>query len=146
MKILAFVVIAYTLVMLLIHVSTGKILKAWNGPAGSLIKRRFPPQRALRVEALYWLLTLAAWPVWPSSAWKTLVVVFAAIHLAVWGAGELRTIRLSGDGNLPAQTHYAHRAIIVFDLIEAVVLVAVGCLAVLYLLHAGQHLLALYAA
>ncbi|MGH9360027.1 MAG: hypothetical protein ACRD1O_12755 [Terriglobia bacterium] len=144
MKILALVIIAYTAVMLLIHVSTGKILKAWNGPAGSWIKRRFPPQRALRVEALYWLLTLAAWPLWPSSAWKTLVVVFAAIHLTVWGAGELRTIRLSGEGDLPAQTHHAHRAIIAFDLVEAAVLIAVGWLTVLYLLHAGQHLLALY--
>ncbi|MGH9453795.1 MAG: hypothetical protein ACRD2O_07485 [Terriglobia bacterium] len=145
MKILALVIIAYTAVMLLIHVSTGKILKAWNGPAGSWIKRRFPPQRALRVEALYWLLTLAAWPLWPSSAWKTLVVVFAAIHLAVWVAGELHAIHFSGGGALPGETRKVYRAIIAFDLVEAAVLVAVGWLAVLYLLHAGQHLMALYA-
>ncbi|MGH9437246.1 MAG: hypothetical protein ACRD22_04945 [Terriglobia bacterium] len=143
MKILALIVAAYTVVMLLIHVSTAKILDAWNGPAGSWIKRWFPPQRALRVEALYWLLTLAAWPLWPSSAWKTLVVVFAAIHFAVWGAGELRTIHLSGGGDLSSETHQARGVIIVFDLVEAAVLVAVGWLTVFYLLHSGLHLAAL---
>ncbi len=61
MKILVFVLLAYTAVMLLIHVSTGKLLKEWDGPAESWIKSQFPPQRVLRVEALYWSFSLAIW-------------------------------------------------------------------------------------
>ncbi|MDE3178925.1 MAG: hypothetical protein KGM47_04615 [Acidobacteriota bacterium] len=140
MKILAFIIIAYTAVMLLIHVSTAKILEAWDesvGPAGSWIKRRFPPQRALRVEALYWVLTLVAWSFWRSLGWKVVVVVFAAIHLGIWAAGELHAIRLNSSDAVPANNHKAHRAIIAFDLIEAVMLVAIAWLSVLYLLRRG---------
>lgn len=136
MTILAFIIIAYTAVMLLIHVSTGQILEAWNGSDGSWIQRRFPPQRALRVEALYWALSLVAWSFWPSLGWKVVVAVFAVIHLGVWAAGELRTIRLVGGDTPPAENHKMHRAIIAFDLVEAAALVAIGWLTVLYLLHA----------
>lgn len=133
MKSLAIIILAYTPIMLLIHVSTGKILKAWNGPDGSWISRRFPPQRALRVEALYWLLVLAGWSIWPSSIWKALVAVFAAIHLSFWLTGELRAIRLNGEGDSPSAGARVHRVIITFDLVEAVMLVIVALLAVLYL-------------
>ena len=136
MTILAFILIAYTVVMLLIHVSTGKILEAWDGgsgPAALWIQRRFPPQRALRVEALYWALSLVAWSIWPSFGWKIAVVVFAAIHLGIWAAGELHAIRLKSDEALTAKSHKVHRTIIAFDLVEAALLVAIAWLSVLYL-------------
>lgn len=53
MKILALLIAIYTPLMLLIHVSTGKILRAWNEQSDSWISRRFTPQRALRIEALF---------------------------------------------------------------------------------------------
>jgi hypothetical protein len=137
-KILALIITAYTPVMLLIHVSTGKMLKAWESPTGSWINRRFPPQRALRIEALYWLLGLAGWTLWPSAAWKAAVVVFATIHLGVWVAGEVHTIHFtSGSGPLLAQTRWVRLGIITFDLIEAVMLAAMWSLAAIYLMHPG---------
>jgi hypothetical protein len=136
MKILALVIAVYTVPMLLIHVSTGKILKAWGGPADSWIKEQCPPQRAVRIEALYWLLALAGWTFWRSLSWKVLIVLFAAIHLTVWLAGELKAIRLSVDGaDSRSETGRLHEVIVVFDLLEAFVLAGAGVLAVLYLLH-----------
>lgn len=138
MKILALIIAAYTLPMLLIHLSTATILKAWSGAAGSWIKKQFPPRRALRVEALYWVLSLMAWPLWRAVVWKTLIVLFATIHLGVWLSGEFGKIQLSSVPEAdPAHARRLNRAIITFDLIEAVILVAVGTLAVLYLLHAA---------
>lgn len=138
MKILALIIAAYTLPMLLIHVSTAAILKAWNGDAGSWIKERFPPRRALRVEALYWALCLGAWPLWRAAAWEMLVVLFAAIHLGIWLSGEFGKAQLSGNsGGNPVRARRLEQAIVTFDLIEAAMLVAVGWLSVLFLLRAG---------
>lgn len=142
MKILALVIAIYTVPMLLIHLSTTNILKAWSGEPDSWIATRFPPRRALRVEALYWLLALAAWPLWGAAVWKILVTLFATIHLGIWLAGEFGKIQVSGAARGdPASARRLDRIVIAFDLIEAVVLAAVGVLAVLYLLHAvgGLH-------
>ncbi len=134
MKTLAVIIVAYTPVMLLIHLSTGKILKAWNKRSDSWINRRFPPRRALRVEALFWLLTLAAWSMWQPLAWKVVVALFGAIHLGIWGAGELTANR--DNGLVLAHGGTMQRVIVVFDLVEAFVLAAVGVVAVLYLIQA----------
>lgn len=134
MKILAFVLIGYTAVMLAIHVSSWKLLRLWNGPGESWAKRRFSARTVLRVEALYWLLVLASWPFWPSVGWKAVVVVFAAIHLLAWVAGEARAVHAGGSPSLPRK---AHRYIVGFDLVEAVALVAVGWLVVVRVLVAG---------
>ncbi len=132
MRFLAVIVLAYSAVMLLIHLSTSKILKEWSRP-GSWLQERFPPQRLLQVEALYWLLALASWRLWPGSAAKAMVVVFAVIHLSIWAAGEMRLFHLNIGS---AQTNTARkvdRFIIGFDLAEAAALVAIGCFAVLFL-------------
>lgn len=134
MKILALLIAIYTPLMLVIHVSTGKILTAWNEQSDSWISRRFPPQRALRIEALFWLLALAAWSLWQPLVWRVIIALFAAIHLGIWGAGELTTNKTNIfvlNRNL-----YLERVIVVFDLIEAFALAALGVLAVLYLIHA----------
>lgn len=81
---------------------------------------------------MYWLLLLASWPLWPSPAWKAVVVGFAAIHVAVWLASELQTIR-SGVATAPPPK--AHRFIVAFDLVEAVALVAIAWFAVFHLLQ-----------
>jgi len=134
MKILALLVAIYAPVMLLIHLSTGKILKAWNEQSDSWINRWFPPRRALRTEALFWLLALAAWFLWRPLAWKIVVVVFAVIHLGIWGANEFAVNRKSVSA-LTA-TPNMRRVIVAFDLVEAFVLAAVGAVAVLYLTRA----------
>lgn len=136
MNILAPILIAYTAAMLAIHVSTAKILDAWNGAADSWISRRFPPQRALRTEALYWILVLAGWSLWSQAGWRIAILIFAIIHIAIWAAGETRAIRLSTSGD-SAAAHKERLAIIAFDLAEAVVLVAVAVFAV-------RHLLSVY--
>ena len=146
MNLLVFLLLAYTAVMLLIHVSTGKLLKEWDGPDESWIKSQFSPQRILRVEALYWSLSLAIWPLWPSPAWKAVVVVFAVIHLGVWMASELHLIHLDDGYAPPARTRKTHRLIIAFDLVEAGALVAIAWLAVSDVLHPGQYLMAQHAA
>lgn len=132
MKILAVVLIVYSAGMLLIHLSSWKLLEKWKSPEGSWVKRRFPPQLVLRIEALYWLLILASWPLWPSTAWKAMVVVFAAIHLAVWLAGEVQTIR---SGVVTAAPPKTRRFIVAFDLVEAVALVAIAWFAAFHLLQ-----------
>lgn len=136
MEILAFIIAVYTVAMLLIHFSTARILKAWSGAGSGWIKTQFPPRRALRVEALYWLLSLSAWPVWRTAAWKALVVVFAVIHIGVWLGGEFGGLQLHSEGGGdPMHAGRFDRAIITFDLVEAAVLLAMGTLTVLYLLR-----------
>ena len=128
MKVLAFVLIGYTAVMLLIHVTSWKLLKQWNGPGDSWARRRFSAQTALRVEALYWLLVLASWPFWPSAGWKVVVVVFAVIHFGAWIVGELRAGQV---GTVPGPPVKVQRTIVGFDLVEAGALVAIGWLMIL---------------
>ena len=134
MKIFALVIALYAPVMLLIHLATGKILRAWKEQPASWISRWFPPRRALRTEALFWLLALAAWFLWRSLAWKVLVVTFAVIHLGIWGAGEFRANR--NNVSISTAAPNLRRVIVVFDLVEAFVLAAMGVLAVAYLIHA----------
>jgi len=135
MRILAFVIAIYTPVMLLIHVSTSKILRAWNEQPDSGISRWFTPRRALRVEGVFWLLALAAWSLWQPLVWKVLVVVFALIHLGIWGAGELTAGRQKGPAFTSSPT--VKRIIVIFDLVEAFVLAALGVVTVLYLIGPG---------
>jgi hypothetical protein len=130
MELLALVLIAYTAVMLLIHVTSWKLLKQWNGPGDSWAGRWLSAQVVLRVEALYWLLVLASWPFWPSTGWKTVVVIFALIHVAAWIAGELRAIRSGAVSALPPR---AHRVIVAFDLVEASALVAIAWFVVAFI-------------
>ena len=134
MRILAFIIAIYSPVMLVIHVSTAKILRTWKQP-DSWISRWFPPRCALRVEGVFWLLALASWFLWRSLAWKILVIVFAVIHLAIWAADEFRVSRKDGPAFTvsPAVT----RAIVVFDAVEAVVLAGIGTVAIMYLVQGG---------
>ena len=135
MKILALLVAIYAPLMLLVHVSTGKILEAWNEHPGSWISRRFPARSALRVEGVFWLLALFSWFLWQSLLWKILVVLFAAIHLGIWAADEFRANGKSGSAFMVSPR--MQRAIVVFDMAEAVVLAGIGIVAILYLSHAG---------
>lgn len=137
-KILVVVLIAYTAAMLLIHLASGKLLQKWSGPQDSWARRRFSPHVALRVEALYWLLILASWPLWPSVAWKAVIVVFAALHLTAWLIGELQAMR---SGELTAPPVKSHRLIVAFDLVEALALLAIAWFAAFHLLPATQRLL-----
>ena len=135
MKILALLIAIYSPAMLLIHVSTGKILKAWNEHPDSWISRWFPPRRALRTEALFWFLALAAWFLWQSLVWKVLVIMFAVIHLGIWGADEFAANRKKGSSFTASPT--MRQVIVAFDLVEAFVLLAIGVAAIVYLTHAG---------
>lgn len=133
MKILGLVIAVYTPVMLLIHLTTSKILKAWGEDPTSWISRRLPPRRALRIEGVYWLLALAAWPLWQSLVWRILVVIFAFIHLGIWGASEFMAGRKEESAFTTSPT--LNQIIIVFDSAEALVLTALGVVAVFFLTH-----------
>lgn len=135
MKILAGFFLAYTAAMLLIHVSTAQLLKVWGTPDESWMQRQFPPQRALRVEAVYWAFALIGWTLWPSPALKAMVVAFAAIHLGIWAASELRVVSLHIGRDPSALASKTHRLIVAFDLVEACALVAMAWFTVAYLLH-----------
>ena len=134
MRILAFAVLAYTAVMLVIHLSSWKLLQRWAGAGNSWAKRWFSARVALRVETVYWLLVLAVWPLWPSAGWKTVVAVFAVIHFGAWLLWELQAIRAGGLLAMPMK---AHRFIVAFDLVEAGALVAIAWFAVSHLLRVG---------
>lgn len=133
MNVLATVLIAYSAGMLLIHLSSWKLLQKWRRPGGSWVRRWFPPHSVLRIEALYWVLILASWPFWPSAAWKAVLIAFAVIHLGVWLAGEVQASR---SGAVAAPPPRAHRYIIAFDLVESVALVAIAWFAAAHGLHA----------
>ena len=135
MKVLALIIAIYTPVMLLIHVSTGKILKAWNEQPESLISRWFTPRRALRVEGVFWMLAVAAWSLWRPLVWKVLVVTFALIHLGIWGAGELTPNRQKGPAFTTSPA--VERIIVIFDSVETLVLAALGVVTALYLIRPG---------
>ena len=66
-------------------------------------------------------------------ALKVLVVVFAVIHLGIWGASEVRGNRkmVSTFNTTPN----VRRMIATFDLVEAFVLAALGVVAALYMTH-----------
>lgn len=134
MRILAFAVLAYTAVMLLIHLSSWKLLQKLAGAGDSWAKRWFSERVALRVEAVYWLLVLASWPLWPSAGWKAVVVVFAVVHFGAWAVGERQAIRA---GALPAMPTKTRRYIVAFDLVEAGALAAIAWFAVSNLLRVG---------
>ncbi|MGH9585655.1 MAG: hypothetical protein ACRD3F_01795 [Acidobacteriaceae bacterium] len=131
MEILLWVVFAYTAVMFVIHVSSWKLLRKWDAPGDSWIKRRFSAQTALRVEAVYWLLLVVTWPLWPSAGWETVVIVFAVIHISVWLMSEGRVIREDA-----ASKSKTHRYIVAFDAVEAGALIAIAWSTVLYM-HRG---------
>jgi hypothetical protein len=125
-KSLAFVIAICTLAMLAVHVSSWKLVEAWYDTGGSRLGRIFTPRHVLRGEAAYWILALAAWPLWRPLAMKVVVGTFAAIHIAAWLAGEMkRTGVIAGPADAPSRCRLA-TAIIAFDLIEALALVAVG--------------------
>ena len=132
MKALILLAISFTALMLLIHLSTWKILKKWSEPNGSWIKTMFSPQRALRVEAIYWLLCLGGWTLWPSSAWKAMVIVLAGIHLGIWAASELHVVPVSA---MQTQSGKTRRFIVAFDLAEAGALVAILWLVIVHGFH-----------
>lgn len=134
MRILAFALVAYTAVMLLIHVTSWKLLQKWAGAGDSWVKRWFSARAALRVEVVYWLLTVAIWPFWPSEGWKAVVVVFAVIHFGAWAVGERQAVR---TGGLPAMPMKARRFIVVFDLVEAGALASIAWFTVSNLLGVG---------
>ncbi|HEX5413075.1 MAG TPA: hypothetical protein VFZ27_14585 [Terriglobia bacterium] len=133
MKVLGLVIAVYTPVMLLIHVTTSKILEAWNEHPTSWISLRFPPKRALRIEGVYWLLALAAWPLWNTLVWKILVGVFGLIHLGIWGASEFRAGR--EKRSTFSTSPMMNRIIVAFDSVEAIVLAALQIVAILFLTH-----------
>lgn len=134
MKIVAIVMMVYSGVMLLIHVSSWKLLAKWSRPGDSWIKRRFPPLLALRVEALYWFFCLASWHLWPSAAWKVMITVFAFVHLTIWIASELKILP---PGALAGHARKTRQSIVTFDAFEAAALVAILWLAVVSLRYAG---------
>lgn len=133
MKVFAFVLIAYTVGMLLIHLTSRELLLQWEGPRDSWVNRWFSPRVVLRIEALYWLLVLASWSIWPSAAWKTGVLIFASIHLGVWLAGELKALRSGLPSVPPPRTH---RFIVAFDLVEAGALLAIAWFTAFRILNA----------
>ena len=135
MRILALLIVIYVPAMLVIHVSTGKILRAWDEQPDSLIGRWFPPRRALRIEALFWVLALAAWSLWQPLVLKVLVVLFGSIHLGIWGADEFAAGRQKGPAFTASPT--VKRIIITFDAAEAFVLAALGVVALLFLIRPG---------
>jgi len=130
MNALALVIAIYAPLMLVLHVFTGKILSAWRKAPDSRISRWFTARRILRTEALFWLLALASWFLWRSLALKILVVTFALIHLVLWGTDEFARREAFF---VPSSA--LSRAIVVFDLVEAVALFGIGTVAILHLSH-----------
>ena len=132
MKYLASILLLYTVLMLAVHFSTWHLLTRWYGPSDSWVKRRLPPLRLLRIEALYWLLALAAWQLW-SLRVKVVVGSFAAIHLVVWLAAELRSGRVAGGGLESGPRRPVALAITAFDFVEAFALASLGFLSAAFL-------------
>ena len=60
----ASILLFYALLALAMHLSSWEIVKRRYGEQDSWVKRRLPPMRVLRAEALYWLLGLLAWSLW----------------------------------------------------------------------------------
>lgn len=145
MRLLAVLFLAYTIGMLLIHLSTWRLLKAWDRSSESWVKRRLPPQRVLRVEALYWSLSLAGLmilPPWPATIWKVAIFAFAIIHLGIWMVAELRGFQWTAQGVPSAGTSKMHRLIIAFDLLEAGALIAIAWSTFRYISQFGHTLAA----
>ncbi len=90
----------------------------------------------LRVEALYWALVLAAWPLWRSVYARVVLAVFAAIHIGVWFAAEWRPARLANAPESPSSRRALARVVTAFDSIEVLPLVAVAVYCLSYLLRA----------
>jgi hypothetical protein len=136
MKLLSAVLVAATLLMLAIHLASWRLVAMWYAGGSSWVHRHLPPLRLIRIEALYWSLTLAAWPLWGTLAWKLLVGIFAGIHIGGWVVAELRRPQLPAGLTDLGNRRVVTLAVTGFDLIEAVALVAVGLGATRYFLSA----------
>jgi hypothetical protein len=84
LRFLAALLLLTTPAMLAVHLASYKLVQQWYAPSAGWAARWLPPMRVLRLEAGYWALALAAWPVWQSVGAKALVMVFASLHLLGW--------------------------------------------------------------
>lgn len=122
MDYLAALLLVYASLMLVIHVTSWKLAEHWYGGV-SWVKRWLPLDRVVRGEAVFWVLALLAWPLWPPGAFRIIIAIFAVIHLAVWVVVDAR--RNSGPllGNWPVRK--IARALGTFDFMEAFVLAGI---------------------
>src|SRR5581483_7055362 len=134
MKPLASILVSFSAVMLVVHVASWKLVEKWYGGDDSWIKPRLTPLRVLRGEAVYWVLVLAAWPLWRSRFAKITFSIFAAVHLGGWIAAELRPESLTTDPEPRHARLTLTRAVTIFDLAEVFPLVAVAAYGLSYIL------------
>ncbi|HVA00462.1 MAG TPA: hypothetical protein VMV34_02295 [Terriglobia bacterium] len=126
--------IIYTALMLGLHLTSWKLVAEWQGAEDTWVKRWLPAMWVVRVEAFYWLLALAAWPLW-SSLMEVLVAAFATIHLVLWIGMEWKR---SHDRSLPGDGFFSHKLTLVvttFDFVEAFALIVLGYSAMTFVLH-----------
>jgi len=123
---LAVVILAFTALMLAIHVSAWWLVRSWYGARDSWAGRALAPIGVLRFEAAYWTLALAAWALWRSVPMKLLVAVFAALHLAGWMWGELKRRDSAAGVRSGRPPRYLPAIVTAFDWVETLALLAIG--------------------
>ena len=126
LPLLAALLLVTTPAMLAIHLASYKLVQQWYAPNAGWAARWLPPLRLLRLEAGHWALALAAWPLWRSAAAKTLVMVFALLHLTSWIGAEFRGARLRQVFAKEPYRPGMALAVAAFDLIEFFALLVVG--------------------
>lgn len=132
---LALALLISTLPMLVVHLASGKLLREWSATPRSWLGRKLSPRTLLRGEAAYWGMALLGWPMWHPWALKATVAVLFGVHMVAWAVGELRRGEITGRH--VADAPRLRRAIIAFDVLEALVLVGLGWSALALLL--GSH-------
>ena len=118
----AALLLVYASLMLVIHVTSWKLVEHWYGGA-SWVKRWLPLDRVVRGEAVFWVLVLLAWPLWRPRAFRIIIAIFAVIHLVVWIVVDARRNRGPLLAGWPIRK--ITRSLATFDSIEALVLAGI---------------------
>ncbi|HEV2117157.1 MAG TPA: hypothetical protein VGR48_14090 [Terriglobales bacterium] len=122
MKLATALLLAFTLAMVAVHLTSGRLLRrAWEGEA----PRRLSVLNIFRFEGIYYL-ALMAYVGWQRSRFLLIpLVVMAALHVVAWAVAERRREWLVDAGGAAARARIL-AGVQAFDLAETVVLIYVA--------------------
>ena len=122
MRLASALLLVFTAVMILVHLTSARLLRrAWAGEAPGWLS----VLNLFRFEGVYYL-ALMAYVAWQSGRFLLIpLVIMAALHVAGWAMAERRREWLEGAGGALGRTRIL-AGVQAFDLAETVVLVYIA--------------------
>src|SRR5579864_6250828 len=122
MRLASALLLAFTSVMILVHLTSTRLLRrAWAGEAPGWLSAL----NIFRFEAIYYSALMAYVVLQRGRFLLVPLVVMAALHVAGWAVAERRREWLAGAGGGAARTRIL-AGVQAFDLVETIVLVYIA--------------------